>query len=219
MPKKLMLFDDFDRVQIDPSGYSESHWSFINRTAKPTFHYLRTVLENWFDNYQTTEDKRNQLCTNFRSERDSEHLSAFFELYIYTLFKNLDFSVEVEPNWSQNKPDFLVTSPTGERFLLEVTGVYPERTFGETNNLVNKVLDYLNKNLSSPDFFVSIEIHQLPNNLPSYTKICRFLQKQLDELNYDDIISTVDFNSVNLLDMYPRANWEDEKWSIEFILN
>jgi len=213
----LQLFDEIDREYLGPSKYSESHWQFLNRSARPIFQYIREVLEGWFHDYKTSSDKRHHLWTEFRSNRDAEHLSAFFELYLYHLFKKQGFEIEVEPEWEQGRPDFLLTSSEGKRILLEATGIYPERWFGSANKLEQMVIDDLNEHLTSPDFFLHIKIAQAPDNTPPYAQIRRYLQEQLGQLDYDQVVQDALGREGMGLKRFPSISWVHDTWTIEFI--
>lgn len=212
----LLLFDEIAREYLGPSQFSESHWHFLNRTGRPAFQYIREVLEDWFSEYKASLSKRRKLCTDFRSGRDAEHLAAFFELYLYHLFKKQGFEIEVEPEWEQGSPDFLLTSANGKTILLEATGIYPERWFGSASKLEQKVLDDLNKHLDSPDFFLDIEIKQAPNNSPPYAQIRRYLQKQLELLDYDQVMQEALGREDMGLERFPSIPWIHDTWTIEF---
>lgn len=215
--QSLKLFDEFEREYLGPSLYSEPHWEYLNRTDRLEYHYVRDLLQNWFDNYETSPEKRSRLCREFRSTDDIQHLSAFFELYLYQLFKNQDFKIEVEPSWEQGRPDFLLTSPQGEKILLEATGVYPEKAFGSAKKLEQRVIDHINQYLESPDFFLHINIRNAPNNTPPYGQILRHLRKQLSQLDYEQVAQKALESEGMGLQRFPLIPWEHEAWTIEFI--
>lgn len=213
----LQLFDEMVREYLGPSKYSEPHWQFLNRSARAVFQYIREVLDGWFRNYEAPPDKRHHLWTDFRSDRDTKHLSAFFELYLYHLFKNQGFDVKVEPEWEQGRPDFLLTSAEGKEILLEATGIYPERWFGEAKKLEQKVIDYLDENLDSPDFFLHIRIANAPDDPPPYAQMQRYLQKKLAQLDYDQVLQDALGREGMGLNRFPSIPWVHDTWTIEFI--
>ncbi len=213
---RLKLFDDVERTYLGPSKRSEAQWEYLNRTARPEFQYIRELLQSWFNEFNASPDKRKALCKTFRSLKDDEHLSAFFELYLYQLFKNQNFEIEVEPEWEQGKPDFLLTSSDGKKILLEATATYPDREFGEAKKLEEMVLDHLDEFLDSPDFFMHIKIVDSPKNPPPYAQIRRYLQKQLKDLNYDRVMQDANENKDSGLKRFPSILWKHDTWSIEF---
>lgn len=212
----LQIFDDFEREYMGPSQYSEPQWEYLNRTARPEFQYIRELLQDWFNEYKASSEKRYHLCTGFRSSKDSEHLSAFFELYLHQLFKNQGFEIEIEPELEQRYPDFLLTSSDGTKILLEATGTYPERWFGTAKRQEEKVIDYLNEHLESPDYFLHINIASAPKGNPPFAQMCRFLQKELAQLDYDNVVHEAREREGIGLRRFPSRVWEHGSWTIEF---
>ena len=181
MNDKLLLFDEIERDYIGPSGYGEPHYTFLNRTARPFFDLIRQTLQEWFDCFEAEEKKRETLRNLFRSKNSTKHLSAFFELYLYQLMTQLGFKVEVEPEWPIRRPDFLLTSPTGEQILLEATSSFPDKMFGTAKILENRLLDEIEKRVKSPDFFLNIRIKHAPEGNPPYAKMCRSYRERISK--------------------------------------
>jgi hypothetical protein len=190
MNNSLRLFDDIKRDYEGPSGYGESRYLFLNRTARPQFKYVRDLLQTWFDGYTAeTKDinKGREICNLFKSESDKEHLSAFFELYLFQLVIQMGFEVDIEPEWDGGRPDFLLTAPNGDHVLLEATCSFPDRIYGDAQSIENRLLDEINKRVNSPNFFLSIKINSEPDGNASYGKMCRFLEQELSKLDPDKI--------------------------------
>jgi hypothetical protein len=80
MSDKLFLFDNVDRVDFNRVDHSESRFFYLNRSAHRRHDYIRETLQEWFDAFDATAEKREKTRTDFRSQNDKEHLSAFFEL-------------------------------------------------------------------------------------------------------------------------------------------
>jgi hypothetical protein len=208
----LKLFDDIERTYTKWAGYSESSWIYLNRVSRPGYDYLRKLLQNWFDHYDASPVKRRNLQKEFRSENDKEHLSAFFELYVYSLFKQLGYAIEVEPVWQGKHPDFMLTSTDGMRVLLEVAGTYPDREYGIGQQLEAKLLDYLDNKINSPDFFLQVRLTSYPQGDISYRPVADAIQRALGRLNYDEIATT--FREKGLVDFH-LTSWTQGEWSVE----
>lgn len=210
----LQLFENIRRDYTGPSKRTEPHWAFFNRSARPQFEYLRECLQTWFDEYDASAEKRNNLRLEFQSDNNKKHFSAFFELYLYQLFKRQGFEIEVEPDWNLRRPDFLLTAPTGQKILLEATGSYPESQFGGAKQLEETILDYLDDNLDSPDFFIGIENIHSSTNPPNRKQMLHFFQQQIAELDYNRLVE----NMENSKGLHPSASftWEQKDWSITF---
>jgi hypothetical protein len=215
MTPRLLLFDEIERDYLGPSGYSEPSYVFLNRTARPVFAYIRQILQDWFDGFDATESKREDILRDFRSEDDRKHLGAFFELYLQRLMIQLGFEVEVEPDWPEGTPDFLLTVPSGERILLEATSVFPERMFGSSKVFENKVLDEINTRVNSPNFFLNISIKSRPTNQLPYAKMCRHIEQELNKLEPDTIIRDIEQNKDMWRDLCPVVPCNYDGWDIE----
>jgi hypothetical protein len=210
----LQLFENIHRDYIGPSKRIEPHWIFFNRSARPQYEYLRECLQAWFDEYDASAEKRSDLRLAFQSDNNKTHLSAFFELYLYQLFRKQGFEIEIEPDWNQRRPDFLLTAPTGQKILLEATGSYPESQFGGAKQLEETILDYLDDNLDSPDFFIGIQNIQSTTNPPNRKQMLHFFQQQLEELDYNQQVESMEKSKG--LHHSPSFTWEQKEWSITF---
>lgn len=118
----MKLFGDFDRTYTDYKDEDESHYSFLNRTARPEFAAARQVLEEWFAAYPQAH--RKTFISNFTSDKYGPHSGSFFELYCYTLLRAQGSEVLVEQviNTSKgNTIDFVVRSMKRPDFCVEST--------------------------------------------------------------------------------------------------
>lgn len=210
-----MLFDQFERSYSDASDYSEPKFSYLNRANRPEYAYVRDLVQSWFDEYDTSEEKKKHLLQAFRSQEDRKHLSAFFELYLLKLFKSFGFGIEIEPEWAEKKPDFLLTSPTGEQILLEATACYPEQWFGNAQKREYLTLDEINKRVNSPNFFLHINVKNAPTSVPPYKKLCNDIMQEISKLNADGVIEIAEETDPFMQKENPRLMWEHESWNIE----
>jgi hypothetical protein len=115
----MKLFDDMKRDDEGPASYSEPKFGYLNRSARPAFLAIRTVLEGWFSSYP--EAHRKDLHGRFRSSDDTQHRSAFFELFLHELLLRLGCRAEIHPSvaGTSKSPDFLVESKIDGMFYLE----------------------------------------------------------------------------------------------------
>lgn len=213
--ESLKLFDDFKRDYFGPAKYTESRWKYMNRSARPGFQYVRDVLDEWFADYEADSSKRHNLCNGFRSLDDEKHLSSFFELYLYQLFKKQGLQIEVEPSWAGRHPDFLLTARTGEQVLLEATGTYPRRWFGRIERLELGLIDYLNDYLDSPHFFLQIEILATSDRNFRSRRIRNELQDQLNQIDYDELVRKLTLKA-DSMDDFPSIEVECDEWAFRF---
>lgn len=78
----MRVFDDVGRDHMGPAQFSESSFSFLNRSARPYAKNVRNLLERWFGEYNRAADdysSRDLLARLRRSDDDRQFLAAFFE--------------------------------------------------------------------------------------------------------------------------------------------
>jgi hypothetical protein len=214
----MKLFDDIERKDLEPSPRSEPYFSYWNRSARPIFAYMREQTEQWFCNYKADHKKQVELRDAFRSTKEETHLSAFFELYLYTLFKKLGYKIQVEPEWDDGKrPDFLLEDSSGQPMLLEATATYPESEFGTKKKLEDLVLDELDKRVMNRNFFIHINIPESPISNPPFAKIARYLDQEFNKLDVDNLRQQIENFPENSFDILPKINYPDDSWNISFV--
>jgi hypothetical protein len=178
----MMLFDDFSRTNASPAAYIESTFDYLNRADRPEVERIREVVEEWFQHYPDVE--KVELATRFRNPEYSEHVGAWWELYVFTLYRKLGCQVEVHPKMpgSNRRPDFLV-SCGDTSFYVECTAVSPADNSGKPNlkgqhwiqDCINQVLD--------PNFWLGLRINQYGTQQPRQTDITRPLTDWLAGLD------------------------------------
>jgi len=97
---RLTLFDDIERWDHRHKRQTQSSFHFLNTSAWPASHNMRAALEQWFEDYP--DDDKNDLRARFR-KRDDNHESAFFELFLYEVFRRLGLTPEVHPEPSTGR--------------------------------------------------------------------------------------------------------------------
>lgn len=118
----LHVFDDLLRSDPEPARAEEDSFAFLNRAATPYWERVRDFIEEAFAEYPAAHAA--DLRSRFRDRRWSAHAGAWWELYLFRLFRALDFEVEVHPRLQSvsSRPDFRVTTPAGS-FLIEARHV------------------------------------------------------------------------------------------------
>lgn len=209
----MKLFDDISRDYTEPAKYAEPKFGYYNRSARQDIDKIRQLIETWFIHYPVEHQK--ELYTKFRSSIDSQHYSAFFELFIHELLLQLGYSIIVHPDISgtERKPDFLATALGSTPFYIEAT-LATDKSADEIakNARMNEVYDALNR-MDSPNFFIEMEIIGAPKSPPSAKKIRSFLVKQLRVLDPDKIVSLW---QVGGKEGVPHWRYEHDGWIVDF---
>lgn len=89
------LFDnDVERLP-PPKQPTESAFQFLNRADGAPWDSLRDLLETWYRDYPDPDD---DLRNRFRSDLRSQHIAAWWELYVFALFRRLGYDVTPHPD-------------------------------------------------------------------------------------------------------------------------
>jgi hypothetical protein len=211
---EMKLFDCGQRNDEAFAKYTESHFSWLNRSSLPVAERIRNILENWFSHYPA--DEQLELRKRFRSSQADQSFPAFFELYLHELLICLGCDIVLHPSVpaSAKKPDFLVITPDSQRFYLEAVAVMDESR-RETNayQRLNKVFDAINS-LESQDILLSIRVISLPDRSPSLRRIKHYVTQRLAEVNNEHLLNQLQLEG---LDGLPQ--WEYEQDGLHLVLS
>ncbi|KUI36211.1 hypothetical protein AU194_15965 [Mycobacterium sp. GA-2829] len=103
------IFDDIERRDRSPALHTEDSFSFLNRVATPEWQRVRELVDAWYRDYP--EASQTDLRGRFRDSDAAQHYGAWWELYVYTLFRRLGYDVAIHPALltTTRQPDFLVS--------------------------------------------------------------------------------------------------------------
>jgi hypothetical protein len=183
----MKLFDNATRIDESPAKFSESSYDFLNRSSWPDCEKIRDLMEAWFSVYSASD--KQQLKNTFMSATYSEHLGAWWELYVFTLYRRLGYDVEVHPEIPdtsiEKRPDFLVYDDK-TAFYVECTAVSPRSHSGEQDWSGDPwIYDSINE-VNDPNFFVGLRIVKAGTQRPRVRDITGPLKEWLSALNPDD---------------------------------
>ncbi len=178
------LFDEKIRIDLDPSHHNENTFDYYDRSARKDVSNVRQLLNKWFLSYPDSE--QSELKSRFKKTFSS----AFYELFIYHLFRHQGFEIEIHPEIpnSNKRPDFLLKKGSVE-FYLEAKEAR-DKSEGEEalEKRINQVYDSLNK-IKSPNFLLKIDELLLKYNKQPSTK--KAIQKiETEVANYDPDVLT-----------------------------
>mgnify|MGYP001611858000 CR=1 FL=1 len=145
------LFDEIERTDIGPMLHNETHYAYLNRSARPEAKRIRSLLEDWFSRYP----KKNQNCL-LKKFRDQD--SAFFELYVHEILLKQGFTCEVDPKAPERSThlDFLAFWQEKRFCYVEAKERSPEE-YATHEKLCKEIIDGLNKIPSKYHLRVSCE--------------------------------------------------------------
>lgn len=195
----MKLFDDYiDRSDKEPGGYSESNFSYLNRSGRAVVENIRNFLELWFSRFPETS--KLELRGRFRSKDDTQHNSAFFELYVHELLFLHGYRVEAHPeseNQSNKRPDFIASRNGIEPVYVEAvlaTDFSRKETSAEAR--LNRAYDALNK-VDSPNFFVGLNVYGSPSTPVPEKQLRSRVESFLRSLNPDVILRMIKTSSLS----------------------
>jgi hypothetical protein len=207
-----MLFDLLERNDEGPAGYAEPEFTYLNRSARPEVGTFRETFERWFERFP--DNGRADLRARFRSENDSQHRPALFELLLHESLVQLRCRVTVHPaGTTRGHPDFRVECGGDGPFYLEAV-VASDETEAEAGARarMNTVYDALDR-LDSPDFFIGLDLRGAPDTPPPARRIRSFLAQRLSALDPEAVGRLVNEQGWRSV---PHWRFEHEGWRIEF---
>lgn len=209
----MKLFDTGERNYTGTKRYTESSYSYMNRSAQDAAYKIRGVVEDWFNCYP--EDEKAEFQRRFQSDEDTSYNAAFFELYIHELLLRLGYEIELHPqtgNDLQSRPDFLVKSPTGCFYLEATTSECKSKEEIASERRFHVVLDMIEDRLYSRDFKIGIEYKDFPKTTLAAKKICAFIDNHLKGLDLQKIEEIFDEEKHDLI---PKWTYEQDGWKLK----
>lgn len=170
------LFDSIPR-NSNPAKYSEAQFGFLNRADGPKYRAVRDLIEDWYSGYP---DPTGDLRARFREHEVQQHVSAWWELYTFTLFRQLGYSVTV--NRGQG-PDFLVEKDDSS-INVECAVLFKDGSRWNSDG-ERWALDCIDA-ARNPDFFVGVRIVSYGSRLKR-SRVIADVESWLNTLDYESV--------------------------------
>ena len=168
---EVCLFDCLKRTHMGYADHDETHFSFLNRSARGNVTDVRKTLESWY--LRLPPEKRKDISGRFR-EDDRQHHGALLELVIHEILCAVGADVEVEPDFLGKAPDF-AAKLNGGTVLVECTVTQEsDKEFNATRrkDVVKEIVD----SIETRNYFLDWEEPKVGNrSLPA-----RLLRKRLE---------------------------------------
>ncbi len=78
-----MLFNNRARNDLRFKRNDDSYYQFLNLSGQRPMQEVREILDTWYDKFP--EFQNQQWLSRFRSNKEPDHLAAFFEIYCRAL--------------------------------------------------------------------------------------------------------------------------------------
>lgn len=179
----IELFPSKNRTDLDPAFDNENPYLYYDRSARSEIAKVRELLNGWFNRYPAGDQ------AELKSRFLKTFSSAFYELFIYQLFLQQGFSIEVHPTLpnSSKRPDFLISNGTHEFYLEAKEAKNKSQEEEALDNMANQLYDHLNK-IKSPNFNLYVEELLLKSKRqPSAKKIIKKFETEINKCNPDEI--------------------------------
>jgi len=207
----MRLFDDINRSDSEYKSEAESHFLYLNRSARLEAKRVRSVIEEWFSHYP--REHANELRGTLRSANDYNHQAAFFELFLHELLIRMGCRIKVHPELSHTtrRPDFLVFQENNRPFYLEATVVTNQsRDVAGAKARVAKIVDGLNKSMKSDRVFLGTFPMKVGKRAARVSQITSWLQNRINALDYEELHGIAERGRL------PKWVWRRGDWLIEF---
>ncbi|MBO6495809.1 MAG: hypothetical protein JJ978_09595 [Roseivirga sp.] len=207
-----MLFPYRNRTDLDPAYHNENTYAYYNRSARNDVSIVRQKIEEWFSNYPQHEQE--ELKSRFKKTFSS----AFYELFLFQLFSQLGFEIEIHPEIpnSSKRPDFLIKKGKDEFYIeAKETKDKSEKEIA-LDNRVNQVYDSLNR-VKTPNFLLKIdELVLKTDKQPATKNIVRKIEEVASKLDPDELTKELELNGLEGKSTFSH-NDDDINLNVSFI--
>jgi hypothetical protein len=191
--------------------YGESSYRFLDRVSSDYFGAVRELMREWLDVFPS--EGRSSIVARFQQDDDSQHLAAFWELYLSACLQGrADVRYEPTLEHTEKRPDFEVVSDDG-RFYLEATVAMEASTErAAESRRIEQVYAAIDQ-LDSPDFMLGVRVDSAGASQPAGYSVRTFLHQWLAGLDAD--VESDSFEDWGLQSL-ATASWEQAGWAITF---
>lgn len=201
------LFDYTTDIIDGSSKYNTNPYEYYQKSSRSDVNEVRKVLESWFTEFPLEE--RKELKGRFKKE----FYTAFYELFLFKLFKNQGFAIQIHPKLklSKKRPDFLIEK-NGLKCFVEAK-VCTDKSKAQVGfeKKQNQLFDEINK-IRIKGFLLQIsELSFLTNKQPRTKELIRLVEKEVSKINRKDLEKDLNENG---LDRIPEIKYENKDLKI-----
>jgi len=144
---------------------------------------VRNLLEEWFAAHP--ESEKTDVANRFTDFDDRQHIGAWWEIYVATLYRQLGYTVVAHPtiSGSDRKPDFLM-SRAGSHFYVECTVAL---TGDSAKGAFAWIIDCISE-VKTRDFLIGVRHVKHGSQKPRRIEVTRPLTQWLEELRADELL-------------------------------
>lgn len=184
-----MIFTQNARTDTSPKTHRESTFLHIDRSARPEYGRIRTLIEDWCSRVPETE--RHEFIQRIKSGDDLAFHSAFLELYTHELLLATRHSVVFHPKLTDTsrRPDFLATDSEGQELIVECTVATEDSDADRAAQArLNTLYDSINR-VRCDDVFLDLRIAGRPNSPVPGLRWRQEIQSWVDSLDCEALLA------------------------------
>jgi hypothetical protein len=186
----MRLFDEVQRSDTDFGKRTEPWFRSLNRVARPEFDAVRSVLEQWFEQFPAESKK--QLRGDLHANNARQSLGAFWELYVHEIHRRLGYELQRDPRLAgtSRRPDFLARRGDSAFYLEATLITYTDEEMAALTRW-NVILDLIN-DAFDPDFSVSVQVKVAGMQTPARNDVVPRVEAWLATLPWAPAAPSVD---------------------------
>lgn len=203
----IKLFDKTSDIITGPSDNNENSFNYYHKSNRKDVIIIRETIENWFSSFPYSE--KGELKNRFKKDMDS----AFYELFLYQMFKKLGFLITIHPKLenSNKRPDFLIEKDRVQSYVEAKVCYDKSQEEMAFDRRKNQFFDNLSK-VRIKGFLLRIaELVFKTTKQPSVKELISVIEKRVEKL--DPEILTLEMEKFGF-DGCPNIDFENPDFKI-----
>ena len=203
----IKLFNNTKEVIKGPANNNENAFNYYHKSDRKDISVIREILEKWFLNYPDNEKK--ELKNRFKKDMDS----AFFELFLFELFRCLNFKIEIHPKLKESKkrPDFLIQKDNFKAYVEAKICYDKSESEMAFERRQNEFYDSLNKTRIKGFLLRISELDFKTTKQPSTKELISKIEREISVLDPELITTQMEKYG---FDGCPSINYENKDFKI-----
>ena len=160
------------------------------------------------------DEEKERLRESFVDKKPGIHLGAWWELYTYSLYRRLGYSIEIHPELDHvdTTPDFLVTHGV-ESMYVECKVVSALDGPVTHRPAIEAAICDAVKEIADDDFLIGIKFKTVGNENPSVSKIKADITNWVKDLDYSQARNDAETaNATGELAALPKEDFASRDW-------
>lgn len=187
------IFDETERSDKRPKYFNESSFGYYNLSARPGMAAIRELIEQWYAEFP--DAGKSDIRGRLRSGKQTDFLSAFFELYLCQLCMCSGFSVDIYPGMSHHArkahPDFILSHDGEFALYVEATLAQEPQSLVAARRRQAELEDAINR-VECLDFWLFLDTSGTATENIAFAKAQKRLQRWLAKLNVEEVTKEVE---------------------------